>query len=104
PMYRSPTPPARPSSPTRTLFRSLPPELASGPDRSRVGANDGSAHGSQRPVHIRVRVRSNYKRSRYRITALDHDLVSNSRACWVKVHTVLFYPAGSGIEIGRAHV
>src|SRR5437588_248719 len=74
----------------------LPPELASGPDRSRVGANDGSAHGSQRPVHIRVRVRSNYKRSRYRITALDHYLVSNSRACWVKVHTVLFRESVNG--------
>ena len=69
--------------------RYLPPELSGCPDGCRVSANNWGAHGTNGPIHIRMRVRSHYERSRYCISALHHDLVTNARACGIEINSVL---------------
>ena len=69
--------------------RNLPPEIPGGPDRGGIGADNRSANGAQRTVHIGVRVGRDYKRSRHDISALNHDLVADARAGRIEIYPVL---------------
>ena len=69
--------------------RNLPPEFARGPNGGCVGAHDRRANGSQRAIHIGVRVRGNHEGTGHDIAALDHDLVSNAGPGRIEIDSVL---------------
>ena len=75
--------------------RDLPPEFAGSPHGGSVGADDGRAYGTERAIHIRVRVRGNHERTGDDIAALDHDLVADAGAGGMEVDPML---AGEGFD------
>ncbi len=69
--------------------RNLPPELAGGPDRCGVGADDRGPDRPQRAVHVGVRIGGDDERARQHVALLDHDLVADASARRVEVDAML---------------
>jgi hypothetical protein len=56
-------------------LRDLPPRLAGGPDRRRIGADDRRAQRCDRAVEIAVRITPDHHASGDDVSLFDHDLV-----------------------------
>ena len=70
--------------------RNLPPEFPRGPYCCCVSADDGSADGPERTIHVGMRIGGDNERPGHHVSALDHDLVADARTRWIEFHAMLF--------------